>query len=62
MTKSIWRPDGFALGLFAVGLILMILPLMLMPGVIAILLSVAYWLLMVIVKSVHFHRKRNPPV
>jgi len=61
MSKSIWRPDGFALGLFGVGLILFVMPLMLMPGVIAILLSAAYWLFMAVLKAAHL-RKRHPRV
>ena len=60
MTKSILRPDGFALGLFAVGVMLLILPLMLMPGLIAILMSAAYWLVMVAVKVMHVRRTRKP--
>ena len=60
MNKSIWRPDGFAIGLFGAGIILFILPLMQMPGLIAILLSVAYWLIMAIVKFAYLRSKRIP--
>lgn len=52
MVKSILRPDGFAIGLFLSGLVLFFLPLMLMPGLVAILAALAYWLTMMVLKAV----------
>jgi hypothetical protein len=46
--KSVLRPDGFAIGLFLLGLVLFFVPLMVMPGLVAMLAAVAYWLTMLI--------------
>jgi hypothetical protein len=54
--KGILRPDGFAIGLFVLGTVLLLLPLMLMPGVIAMLAACAYWLTVVVVKTVRRRR------
>ena len=49
---SLVRPDGFAISLFVVGIIMLFVPMMLMPGLVAMLAAVAYWLVMVVVKAV----------
>ena len=49
--KSALRPDGFALGLFLIGLVMFFVPLMLMPGLIAMLAAFAYWLTMLALKA-----------
>jgi hypothetical protein len=54
--KSLFRPDGFAIGLFAVGVIMLFVPLMLIPGLTAILAAGAYWLTMMVVKLVYRRR------
>jgi len=54
--RSLARPDGFAIGLFAVGFIMLFVPLMLMPGLTAMLAAVAYWLIMIVVKAVYRRR------
>jgi hypothetical protein len=51
--RSILRPDGFAIGLFLLGVVLLFVPLMVMPGLIAMLSAFAYWLTMMVVKVVH---------
>jgi hypothetical protein len=50
MRGNLFRPDGFAIGLLAIGLIMLFLPLMAMPGLIAILAACSYWLIMLVVK------------
>lgn len=50
------RPDGFAIGLFLFGLVMSFVPLMLMPGLIAMLAALAYWLTMVVVKAIYRRR------
>lgn len=50
--KDIIRPDGFAIGLFVVGVVLLFVPLMLMPGLIATISAFAYWLTMTVVKVI----------
>jgi len=45
------RPDNFALLLLAAGLIMLFVPLMVMPGVVAILAAVLYWLTMIVLRS-----------
>jgi hypothetical protein len=49
--KSVLRPDGFAAGLFLFGLILLFVPLMAMPGVVAMVSAIAYWIIMMAVKA-----------
>jgi hypothetical protein len=49
---SLVRPDGFAISLFVVGIIMLFVPMMLMPGLVAMLAAVACWLVMVVVKAV----------
>ena len=49
--KSIFRPDWFALGLFIFGLVMLFVPLMVMPGLIAMLSALAYWLTMLVLKA-----------
>lgn len=51
MVKSIFRPDGFAIGLFLFGLVLFFVPLMLMAGLVAMLSALAYWLTMMVLKA-----------
>ena len=54
--KGALRPDRFAVGLFLVGLVMFFVPLMRMPGVIAMLCAVAYWLTMVFVNAAQRRR------
>jgi len=54
--KSLVRPDGFAIGLFAIGFIMLFVPMMPMPGLTAMLSAVAYWLIMIVVKAVYRRR------
>jgi len=54
--KGIIRPDGFAIGLFLLGVVMLFVPLMVMPGVVAMLAASAYWLTMVFVKVVQRRR------
>ena len=56
MKRDLLRPDGFAIGLFVVGVVLLFVPLMVMPGVIAIISAFSYWLVMMVVRSVHRRR------
>ena len=49
--KSAFRPDGFAIGLFVFGLILLFVPLMVMPGLIAMVSALAYWLTIFVVRK-----------
>jgi hypothetical protein len=49
---KILRPDGFAIGLFALGIAILFVPLMIIPGFVAILAAIAYWLTMVLVKLI----------
>jgi hypothetical protein len=49
--KSILRPDGFAVGLFLLGLVLFFVPLMVMPGLVAMVAAVAYWLTMLVLRA-----------
>jgi xanthine/uracil/vitamin C permease (AzgA family) len=51
--RSILRPDGFAIGLFLLGVVLLFVPLTVMPGLIAMLSAFAYWPTMMVVKVVH---------
>jgi preprotein translocase subunit SecD len=53
MRSTAFRPDGFAIGLFAFGVVMLFVPLMLMPGVIAIVSAVSYWLIMMALKASH---------
>jgi hypothetical protein len=53
---SVLRPDGFGIGLFLFGLLMLFVPLMVMPGAIAIVSAFAYWLTMIVVKSVQRRR------
>ena len=53
---SLVRPDGFAISLFVVGIIMLFVPMMLMPGLTAMLAAVAYWLIMIVVKAVYRRR------
>ena len=55
MTR-ILQPDGFSIGLFLLGVVMLFVPLMLMPGLVAVLASLAYWLTMVLVKVIHRRR------
>jgi hypothetical protein len=48
--------DGFAIGLFAFGILLFFAPLMRMAGAITIAASGAYWLIMIGVRLLHKHR------
>jgi len=57
MVKSTLRPDSFAVGLFLFGLVLFFVPLMLMPGLVAMVSALAYWLTMLIIKAAK--RPRN---
>ena len=50
MQKAIFRPDDFAIGLFAFGFVMLFLPMLLMPGLIAMFAAVAYWLAMIVVQ------------
>ena len=54
--NSSLRPDGFAMGLFLFGLVLLFVPLLAMPGLIAMLAAPAYWLTMVVVQLVQRRR------
>jgi hypothetical protein len=54
--KDIVRPDGFAIGLFLLGIVLLFVPLMVMPGLAAIVSAFAYWLTMMVVKVMHRRR------
>jgi hypothetical protein len=54
--SSTLRPDGFAIGLFLFGLVMLFVPLMVMPSVIAMLSAIAYWLTTMVVKSAHRRR------
>ena len=56
MRVQFLKPDGFAIGLFVVGIVMVFLPMMLMPGLIAMIASFGYWLTMVIVRAVHRRR------
>ena len=60
MDWHVLKPDGFAIGLFCAGLIMFFLPVLDGASLIAILSSGLYWLVMVIVKSMHIWRQRNP--
>jgi hypothetical protein len=51
--RSILRPDGFAIGLFMLGVVLLFVPLMVMPGLIAMLSAFAYWLTIMILRVFH---------
>jgi hypothetical protein len=50
--KDIIRPDGFAIGLFLLGVAMLFVPLMVMPGLVAMLSASAYWLTILVVKVV----------
>jgi hypothetical protein len=54
--KGTLRPDGFALGLLVLGIIMFFVPLMRMPGLVSVLASLAYWATMVVVRSVYRRR------
>ena len=56
MKSDLLRPDGFAIGLFAFGLVMLFVPMMLMPGVIAMLAAVGYWLTILVVRFVYRRR------
>ena len=56
MNSGLFRPDGFAIGLFVPGVVLLFVPLMVMPGVIAIASAFGYWLIMILVKLVYRRR------
>jgi hypothetical protein len=43
-------PPPFALGLFALGMALMVVPELRIAGVIALVLALAYWVLMVVTR------------
>ena len=49
--RRTYRPDGFAIGLFLFGLVMFFVPLMLMPGFVAMLAAVVYWLTMLFLKA-----------
>ena len=55
--SGILRPDGFAIGLFVFGAIMLFVPLMMMPGLLAMIAAPVYWLTMVVAKVVL--RRRN---
>ena len=48
------RPDTFAIGLYVFGLVMLCVlpPLLLVPGLLAMVLALCYWLIMVVVKVV----------
>ena len=50
--KGMLRPDGFAIGLFLFGLVMFFMPLMLIPGMVAMISALAYWLTMLVVRVV----------
>ena len=54
--SDLLRPDGFAIGLFVVGVVLLVVPLMLMVGILAIGLAFIYWLIMIVAKLVYRRR------
>lgn len=41
MTRTL-QPDGFSIGLFLLGVVMLFVPLMIMPGLVAMLASFAY--------------------
>ena len=49
--KSALRPDGFTIGLFLFGLVMFFLPLMRVPGFVAMLSALAYWLTMMVLRA-----------
>jgi hypothetical protein len=51
VVKSMLRPDRFAIGLFLSGVVMFFLPLMLMPGLVAMLSALAYWLTMMVLRA-----------
>ena len=55
MKSHILRPDAFAIGLFIFGFVMFFLPLMRMPGFIAMLAALGYWLTMTVIKA--FNRR-----
>jgi hypothetical protein len=52
VVKSALRPDSFAIGLFLFGLVMVFVPLMVIPGLVAMLSALAYWLTMLTLKAV----------
>ena len=56
MKSDLLRPDAFAIGLFIFGIAMFFVPMMLMPGLIAMLAALGYWLTMAVVKG--FNRRR----
>jgi hypothetical protein len=53
MIRKLLMPDGFAVGLFCFGLILFFAPLMRVPGAIAVVAAVAYWIIILVVRFVY---------
>jgi len=51
MKPSPFVPEPFALGLLALGVVLMVFPSLRVAGAIAAILAVVYWLLMIVLKS-----------
>lgn len=48
--RRILQPDGFTIGLFLFGAIMLLVPMMIVPGIVAMLSALAYWVTMMIVK------------
>jgi hypothetical protein len=51
MSKQPLAPDGFAVGLLLLGVVLLLFPAMRVAGVVALGLAVSYWVLMSLLKS-----------
>ena len=49
MKSNVLRPDGFAVSLFALGLVMVVVPMLLIPGLVSMLAAAGYWLTMLVV-------------
>ena len=52
MKRSSYVPDGFAVALALLGVVLLLFPSLRVAGALALLLAVAYWLLMTALRLV----------